>query len=519
MDSLEAAARVHLGLGFVDASYSTGVQYHVQVQTSTDSSWTAHPPTNAPYDSTRVANANPGWYAGDLHVHGEMEPGNATRTQTFAKAFGAPPAGGGLDFVAQVDHNNNITEDDLAQYQDDHPTKLIIPGVEETTYRGHFMNVGSSTLADFRTTPIYSIPNPTVDPNLAASATPVRAAQPPSQDFADIQDAGGYTEVNHPTIFKTAPAACRGCAWSYTDAETDFSKVNAIEIQNGPPQIGAAFNPFTQSAIDYYEHGLDSGAHIAAVGGSDDHQGGGGSGVTYAPVGTPATMVHAAKLSKSAVIDAIKGAHTYVKLYGVSSPTIDLSAKVPDGAKGQIGDIVSGPSAKLTAKVNGATTGATGRTGNFGLVERKNGEVLKVLPISGGSFTKTFDTSGSGRYSIEVSRTDGSFNYVEDYTSPIWFAKSSFSFEKPKLNTKKGTGTVVVKVPGPGKLSMSGEGTKKTKATAKQAGKVSLPVKLTGESEKKLRKKGKLKLKLAVTFTPDGGTAYTKDTSLTLKKK
>ena len=69
---------------------------------------------------------------------------------------------------------------------------------------------------------------------------------------------------------------------------------------------------------------------------------------------------------------------------------------------------------------------------------------------------------------------------------------------------------------------MSGEGTfkKKTKATAKQAGKVSLPVKLTGESEKKLREKGKLKLEdFAVTFTPDGGTAYAEDTSLTLKKK
>jgi hypothetical protein len=509
---------VELGMGWVDPSDTDGVQYHVQVQTTTDTTtWTHHPPpVNDSYDPTRVGNSNAGWYAGDLHVHGEMEPGNATRTQMFAAAFGAAPAGGGLDFVSQVDHNNNITEDTLRQYQDAYPSKLIIPGVEETTYRGHFMNTGSSSLADFRTTPIYAI-DPNVSNDLAADATPVRTAMPPSQDFADIQAAGGYTEVNHPTIFQTAPSACRGCAWNYTDQETDFSKVNAIEIQNGPPQIGSAFNPFTSTAIDYYNHALDSGAHIAAVGGSDDHQGAGGSGVTYSPVGTPATMVDASKLSEQAVINAIKGAHTYVKLYGVSSPTIDLTAKAPGAGTAGIGDSVSGPSATFTATVSGAAS--TGRPGTVALVELKNGTATKAVPVTGNSFTKTFNATGSGRYSIEVTRTVGSANYIEDYSSPIWFTSSDFDFSKPVIDAKKGTGKVVVKVPDAGKLSMKGKGTKTSKATAEKAGKVSLPVKLTGDSKKKLNKQGKLKLKLSVTYTPTGGAAYSQKTSITLKKK
>ena len=510
---------VELGMGWVDPSDTDGVQYHVQVQTTTDTTtWTQHPfDTSHPYEPSLVANPNPGWYAGDLHVHGEMEPGNATRSQTFAKAFGTGATDGNLDFVAQVDHNNNITETNLGTYQDAYPDKLIIPGVEETTYRGHFMNTGSSTLADFRTTPIYEI-DPNVSNDLAADATPVRTAVPPSDDFAAIQAAGGFTEINHPSTFKTAPSACRGCAWSYTDQETDFSKVNAIEIQNGPPEFGNTFNPFTPDAITYYEHALDSGAHIAAVGGSDDHQGGGATGPTDSTVGIPATMVDATSLSKQGIMSAIKGAHTYVKLYGVSSPTIDLTAKAPGATTAGIGDSVSGPSAQFTATVSGAAS--TGRPGTVALVEMKNGKATKAVPVTGNSFTKTFNASGSGRYSIEVTRTvDTTHNYVEDYSSPIWFTSNDFDFSKPVIDAKKGTGKVVVKVPGPGKLSMKGKGAKTSKATAKDAGKVSLPVKLTGDSQKKLNKKGKLKLKLSVTFTPSGGGAYTQKTSITLKKK
>lgn len=91
-------------------------------------------------------------------------------------------------------------------------------------------------------------------------------------------------------------------------------------------------------------------------------------------------------------------------------------------------------------------------------------------------------------------------------------------FGKLKLNKKKGTATLTVKVPDPGKLVIAGKGLKKATKMAKKAGSVVLPVKPVGKAKAKLAEVGKLKLKAKVTFTPTGGTAASKSRSLTLKK-
>ena len=44
-------------------------------------------------------------------------------------------------------------------------------------------------------------------------------------------------------------------------------------------------------------------------------------------------------------------------------------------------------------------------------------------------------------------------------------------------------------------------------------------MRLTRKGKKVLRKKGKVKVRLAVTFTPTGGTANTEFTKVTIKKK
>lgn len=323
---------VELGIAYIDPS-DPDIHYHVRVETSTDGSW-----SNAPYApggySSAPASTQPGWYAGDLHVHGEQEPGNAPMSQTFARAFDPPPTGSGLDFVTIVDHNNNVAHDDLASYQAANPGKLIIPGTEMTTYEGHFNNQGKAPFVDFRTGSIYQ---PTGSPPFVtipdSAIGQVRGKVPPSQAFAQIQSNGNWTQINHPSIFRTAPSACRGCAWSYSDADTDFSKVDAIEIQTGPAAVPvnapSTFNPFTRDAIAYYEHALDSGAHIAAVGSSDDHQGGAATGPFDSPVGSATTMVYAGQLSEQGITDGVKGDHTYVKLFGPSGPAISLEADVP----------------------------------------------------------------------------------------------------------------------------------------------------------------------------------------------
>ena len=237
---------IELGIAYVapdSADDGDGIHYHVQVLQSNDPTWSndAYAPSGPPADSV---NSTPGWYTGDLHVHGEMEPGNATMNETFDAAFGA--GGAGLDFITLVDHNNNVAHDDMKTQADVYPDNLVIPGTEVTTYRGHWNNQGSSNFADFRTGPVYepsALSSPIPDSALVEERGPV----PPKTEFANAQAGGGWTQINHPATFKDAPAGCRGCAWTYSDADTDFSKVDAIEIHNSLGTLSSARSRSTRS--------------------------------------------------------------------------------------------------------------------------------------------------------------------------------------------------------------------------------------------------------------------------------
>ncbi|MGN6203108.1 MAG: hypothetical protein ACTHNY_11980 [Solirubrobacterales bacterium] len=97
-----------------------------------------------------------------------------------------------------------------------------------------------------------------------------------------------------------------------------------------------------------------------------------------------------------------------------------------------------------------------------------------------------------------------------------------FSFGKPTFNKKKGTAKLPVTVPGAGTVQLVD--VKKTKKRVKgktlqaaAAGTLQLPVKPTKSGRQTLLAKGKLPVKVAVTFTPTGGTAATQTRKLTLK--
>lgn len=416
-----------------------------------------------------------------------------------------------------VDHNNQVQHDNLAGYQAEHPGKLVIPGTEMTTYRGHFNNQGKAPFVDFRTGKIYQPSGSQPFPD--SSLQEVRGTVPPAQILGQIQAQGNWTQINHPSIFKDAPAACRGCAWGYSDAETDFSKVDAIEVQTGPAGLPSAApatpNPFTAEAITYYEHALDSGAHIAAVGSSDDHQGGADTGLTASPVGNATTMVYANELSEQGITDAVKGDHTYVKLFGNSGPEVTLSADVPGLPTAVIGDSVAGPSLDLTATVSGAA--ATGRSGDWSLVLLRNGQPVQTFPFSGDGTTQWLEVSDGGRYSIEVLRSVGAVTYTEVYSSPVWYEAGppTFKLGKAKADKKKGTAKLKVKVGAAGSLKLSGKSLAKSKKNVKGAGSYKLKVKPKGKLKKRLVRKGKAKVKVKVAFTPQGG----EQTKLTKKVK
>lgn len=90
---------------------------------------------------------------------------------------------------------------------------------------------------------------------------------------------------------------------------------------------------------------------------------------------------------------------------------------------------------------------------------------------------------------------------------------------KVKLNKAKGTATLTISVPGPGKLALSGKGVQAATKSVAAAGKATLSIKASGKALGKLNEKGAVSLKAKVTFTPTGGSPGVANKSLTLKKQ
>ena len=392
------------------------------------------------YDST-PADSDPGWFAGDFHVHSEHSSlGDATMTETFDYAFGPlPPAtGAGLDFITLSDYVTTSAWGEIGRYQPNYPGKLIMRSAEVITYRGHTNNHGSVTWADHRTGAIWERLGD-------GSLTPLRAPQAPSTILDTVHGAGGFTQINHPTIFPSEVPAfsflCRGCPWDYSAGETDYAKVDAIEVATGPaglslgPQPGP--NPFTATAIRFWEDAIDAdGANshkIAAVGSSDSHKAGESTdlpNVPSAPIGQATTVVLADELSEQGIQDGVLAGHTYVKIWGNDGPDVRLCAGDlgadgecsvdPDPAETVMGDTVVGNSTTLTARVLNAGPGAT-RPGAYTVRLIKDGVPVGVeVPVPSDDFSVAFPSFGLGRYRLQVTRTTSGVASIENVTSPIY---------------------------------------------------------------------------------------------------
>jgi subtilisin-like proprotein convertase family protein len=86
---------------------------------------------------------------------------------------------------------------------------------------------------------------------------------------------------------------------------------------------------------------------------------------------------------------------------------------------------------------------------------------------------------------------------------------NEFKFGKLRRNEEKGTGSLLVKLPGPGKVVLTGKKAKRAKKTAKKAGNLALPVKPRGGALAALEDEGVAKFSVKVTFTPTGGSPLT----------
>ena len=524
---------VEFGAGWIDPD-GAGVDWKLEVITSTAPEWNNNlfqPDPYTPY----TANANAGWYTGDFHVHGEMEPGNATMNQTMDLGFGALPTGNGLDFMTLVDHNNDNSLGVLGDEGYKVPGKLVIPGIEVTTYNGHWNAIGSGNFADFRFSDVLRWDDAGNDGvQTDSELAPVRSAIQPASQMQPILDGGGFTQVNHPETLKNAPAQCRGCAWTYSDAQTDWSKVSALEIQNGaagvPVSSPSTMNPFTVSSIATYERLLAEGFHIAAVGSSDDHQAGGATGPFDGTVGRGATVVHADQLSTQSVIAAVKDGHTYVKPFGADAPDVEMRAGEPGkaGYNALPGDSVTGPSMNIQLDVKGAGASAV-RPGPYTLEVLQDGISIDSVQVTSEDFSHNLNVTETGRYSFKLTRPLGAQTVIEAYSTPVWFTfeepvvvepSSAFSIGAFKANRKKGTATLKVKVASPGKVKLTGPGLNVAQAkVTKKNQTVTLNLKPKASLKKKLKKRGSARVKVKVTNSPTGGKTLSKTKTVKLLGK
>ncbi|MGB8222599.1 MAG: CehA/McbA family metallohydrolase [Polyangiales bacterium] len=294
---------------------------------------TLPPQPRAPYQDPGVLDTEARWYAGDFHVHsrqsGDAHP-TIDETLQFAQSVG-------LDFMMLSEHNTNSGLTLYASVQPGFPKLLLLPGVEWTTYAGHAGAIGATQWVDHKTG--------------VRGATAAGAIE-------QYHEQGALFSINHPEV--PGGNFCIGCPW---EIPVDPTVIDGVEVKSG-----------IWAAIDFYEQMCADGSHAAALGGSDDHDGGQGSGALYSPIGTPTTMVFANALSVDAILEGVRSGRTAVKMNGIDDPMLETELSGE-----RVGDTVYADTATLSVTV---TQGA-GQT----LQIFKNGAVVETVAIASDPFT------------------------------------------------------------------------------------------------------------------------------------
>ena len=218
--------------------------------------------------------AERGWVRGDLHAHTIYSDGTATPAELAVHAAEA-----GLDFYGITDHNRAQSPIGLAPSGDGWP--VLVPGVEVTTYAGHFNVWGTDAWYDFR------------DPTEAGVQSAVDAA------IAD----GGLVSLNHPKPF--------GPEWELPGV-TGF---HAIEPWNG------WWSRLNHVSLREWDARLRKGQRLIGICGSDIHRPGlvGNSDNPFSPVriGWPTLWVlpgaaPGEPLTAASILDAVRAGRCFM---------------------------------------------------------------------------------------------------------------------------------------------------------------------------------------------------------------
>ncbi|MFF7297070.1 CehA/McbA family metallohydrolase [Streptomyces sp. NPDC008265] len=330
------------------------------------------PLPGTPYDllPAAVPGRGPGWYRGDLHLHSVHSDGSRTVDEIVAAARRE-----GLHFLATSDHNTSSTG---VTWRGNVPDDLLVVNAEEVTTRhGHWLAVGlpQGEWVDWRYGPADQ------------GAFEARSRR--------VHALGGITIAAHPLT----PAP--GSWWEF-----GLDRVDALEVWNGPWTLDDAANIAAWHAM------LCLGKRVAAVGNSDAH--------SHADaVGRPHNVVHAASLSTSAVLDALRRGRSYA--VESAAVTLDFTART--------GGAVAGPGEELPLSFFDAvdvTLNVTGAPDSFATLYTEWG-VMAATWIDG-SGRGSLRWRGWGKGSLfaraEIRRPKPASTTLDQLvalTNPVWF--------------------------------------------------------------------------------------------------
>jgi DNA-binding beta-propeller fold protein YncE len=96
---------------------------------------------------------------------------------------------------------------------------------------------------------------------------------------------------------------------------------------------------------------------------------------------------------------------------------------------------------------------------------------------------------------------------------------NGFRFAGLIRNRRNGSAVLFVRVPGPGKVILKGRGVRRLSRSALRATRVRLPIRPKVRLRQFLKRHGKGRIRVEVTFKPIGGTPFTREKPIVLKRK
>ncbi|MBX3013135.1 MAG: PHP domain-containing protein [Caldilineaceae bacterium] len=289
------------------------VHYTLTITAERDTTVAAAPAVRPTPDFSRVINAKPGWYRGDLHCHTDHSDASWSTAALVAEARRQR-----FDFIALTDHNTVSPLAEMAALAGD--GLLTMGGQELTTFWGHAVCLGAYDWLDWRV-------------DRAGVGMAAIAEERYGQQQLYI--------IAHP--YAIGDPYCTGCRWLYTDMMPGTARL--VEIWNGPWFGGHPLeHNQNEDGLGLYYRWLNEGHKLVATAGSDAHGPKGYQG------GVGANIVYAQELSTQGILQALAQGHLYLS----TGPLLQLEAVNADGERAMMGDRLGRRGEQFTVTVQWA---------------------------------------------------------------------------------------------------------------------------------------------------------------------